>query len=69
MKKEIVANAASAVANVTSPIAVPTGGLVTWWTWLTGHDISWFVGVLTIVVLLLQIRDRLFPRKVQGGMQ
>ncbi|MDN7893031.1 hypothetical protein QZM93_30970 [Burkholderia cepacia] len=69
MKKEIVANAASAVANATSAIAVPTGGVVTWWTWLTGHDISWFVGVLTIVVLLLQIRDRLFPRKVQGGAQ
>jgi hypothetical protein len=63
MGKEIIASATSAVASATSPIAVPAGGIVTWWTWLTGHDISWFVGMLTIIVLLLQIRDRLFPRK------
>ncbi|EKS9798226.1 MULTISPECIES: hypothetical protein [Burkholderia] len=69
MTKETIANGASAVANATSPIAVPTGGVVTWWTWLTGHDISWFVGALTIVLLLLQIRDRLFPRRTQGGAQ
>ncbi|CAB5082855.1 hypothetical protein IST4116A_01197 [Burkholderia cenocepacia] len=63
MRKELVDNAASAVASATSPIATPAGGLVTFWTWLNGHDISWYVGMLTIVVLLLQIRDRIFPRK------
>ena len=67
MNKEMISTAASAVANATAPIAGPMGGIVACWTWLRGHDISWFVGVLTIVVLLLQIRDRLFPRKVQGG--
>lgn len=64
MSKETISNAASAVANATSPIAAPTGGLVAFWTWINGHDISWWVGVLTIIVLLLQIRDRLFPRQV-----
>ncbi|TAM00140.1 MAG: hypothetical protein EPN70_23100 [Paraburkholderia sp.] len=63
MKKELLDSAASAVASATSPIAAPAGGIVTFWTWLNGHDISWYVGLLTIVVLLLQIRDRLFPRK------
>lgn len=61
--KEAISNAASSVASATSSIATPMGGIVTWWTWLTGHDISWFVGLLTIIVLLLQIRDRLFPGK------
>jgi hypothetical protein len=63
MKNELISNAASAVTNATSPIATPAGGMVALWTWLNGHDISWWVGVLTIIVLLLQIRDRLFPRK------
>lgn len=63
MNKEVIGNVTSVVANATSPIAGPMGGAVAFWTWLRGHDISWFVGVLTIVVLLLQIRDRLFPRK------
>jgi len=63
MKRELVDNVASAVASATSPIAAPAGGVVTFWTWLNGHDISWWVGLLTIVVLSLQIRDRLFPRK------
>ncbi|PRF91668.1 hypothetical protein C6Q23_10070 [Burkholderia multivorans] len=61
MIKETISNAASTVASATAAIATPMGGIVTWWTWLTGHDISWFVGLLTIIVLLLQIRDRLFP--------
>lgn len=39
------------------------GGIATFWNWLDGHTISWWVGVLTIVVLILQIRDHLFPRK------
>jgi hypothetical protein len=69
MNKEAIGNAASAVANATSPIAVPTGGIVTWWTWLTGHDISWFVGLLTICVLLLQIKDHLWPRRPKGQAQ
>ncbi|MCW3657535.1 hypothetical protein K6L27_05055 [Burkholderia cenocepacia] len=63
MTKEMISNAANAVSNAAATIAAPAGGIVTFWTWLKGHDISWFVGVLTIVVLLLQIRDRLFPRK------
>ncbi|WP_205191954.1 hypothetical protein [Burkholderia sp. LMG 13014] len=69
MKKELIDSAASAVVSATAPIAGPLGGVATLWTWLKGHDISWFVGVLTIFVLLLQIRDRLFPRKAQGGTQ
>lgn len=59
----MISNAASAVANATSPAAVPIGGLVTFWNWLNGHNISWWVGLLTIVVLILQIRDHLFPKK------
>ncbi|AOJ11932.1 hypothetical protein WS62_23540 [Burkholderia sp. ABCPW 14] len=62
MSKEMIGNAASAVANATSSAAVPMGGIVTFWNWLNGHNISWWVGLLTIVVLILQIRDHLFPR-------
>ncbi|KVP11957.1 hypothetical protein WJ85_17140 [Burkholderia ubonensis] len=65
--KELIANAASSVANATSPAAVPGGVVVSVWTWLNGHDISWYVGLLTIVVLVLQIRDHLFPRRHEGG--
>ncbi|CAJ8753467.1 Uncharacterised protein [Burkholderia pseudomallei] len=63
MSKEMISNAASAVANATSATAVPMGGIATFWNWLDGHTISWWVGVLTIVVLILQIRDHLFPHK------
>lgn len=63
MMKEMISNAASVVSNATSTAAVPMGGLVTFWNWLNGHNISWWVGLLTIIVLILQIRDHLFRHK------
>jgi hypothetical protein len=63
MNKEMIANATSAVLSASAPITGPAGLVVTGWTWFKGHDISWYVGILTIVLLSLQIRDRLFPRK------
>jgi hypothetical protein len=60
--KDVIASATSAVSNTTAPVAIPGGLAVSIWTWLNGHDISWYVGMLTIVLLVLQIRDRIFPR-------
>ncbi|MBR8073347.1 hypothetical protein KDX14_27860 [Burkholderia cenocepacia] len=67
MDKEMVGNAVSGALAASAPATTAGGGLVAIWTWFNGHDISWWVGVLTIVLLLLQIRDRLFPRRTRGG--
>ncbi|TDV39511.1 hypothetical protein C7405_101630 [Paraburkholderia caballeronis] len=63
MSKDLIASAAAAVSSTTAPIAIPGGAAVSIWTWINGHDISWWVGALTIVLLVLQIRDRIFPRR------
>ena len=63
MIKDLVAIATNAVSSTTAPIAIPGGAAVSIWTWFDGHDISWWVGALTVVLLVLQIRDRLFPRR------
>ncbi|WP_090806961.1 hypothetical protein [Paraburkholderia tuberum] len=62
MIKDLIASATNAVSSTTAPIAIPGGAAVSIWTCLNGHDISWWVGVFTIVLLVLQIRDRLFPK-------
>lgn len=63
MLKEMVNNAAIAVKNATAPIAGPGGVLVAGWNWLAGHDIAWFVGLSSLILIWLQIREKLFPRR------
>lgn len=63
MNKDLIASAAAAVSNVTAPFALPGGFAVSVWTWIDGHGVSWWVGMLTIVLLVLQIYDRLFGRR------
>ncbi|EKS9794815.1 MULTISPECIES: hypothetical protein [Burkholderia] len=67
MDKEMAGNAVSGALAASSSATTAGGGVVAIWTWFNGHDISWWVGVFTIVLLLLQIRDRLFPRRTRGG--
>lgn len=61
--KDLIASATNAVSSTMAPVAIPGGVAVSIWTWINGHDISWWVGMLTVVLLVLQIRDRLFPRR------
>ncbi|MCA8075390.1 hypothetical protein LGM61_06655 [Burkholderia cepacia] len=63
----MIANAASATLSASAPITGPAGLGVAWWTWLSGHDIAWFVGVSSLILIWLQIKEKLFPRK--GGAQ
>lgn len=65
MNKEMIANAASAALNASAPVTGPAGLVVAGWTWLSGHDIAWFVGASSLVLIWLQIKEKLFPRK--GG--
>ncbi|MEY1593620.1 hypothetical protein AB3K92_32900 [Burkholderia sp. Bmkn7] len=53
--------------TASAPATTAGGVVVSIWTWFNGHDISWWVGVFTIALLLLQVRDRLFPRRTRGG--
>ncbi|RQS22404.1 hypothetical protein [Burkholderia sp. Bp8995] len=62
MNKDIAATAASAVLNASAPIAGPGGLVIAGWNWLAGHDIAWFVGVSSLILIWLQIRDKLFSR-------
>ena len=67
MTKDTIASAASAVLSATAPATGPGGLAVACWTWLAGHDIAWFVGASSLILIWLQIREKLFPRK--GGAQ
>lgn len=63
MSKGLFNSAASTVLTATAPATGPVGIGVTFWTWLAGHDIAWFVGISSLILIWLQIRDKLFPRK------
>ncbi|MBJ9695763.1 hypothetical protein [Burkholderia cenocepacia] len=63
MAKDIAASAASAVLTASAPILGPSGLVVAGWNWLAGHDIAWFVGVSSLFLIWLQIKEKLFPRK------
>ncbi|AIV66903.1 hypothetical protein [Burkholderia pseudomallei] len=62
MSKEIIASAASAVLNASAPIAGPGGLAIAAWNWLAGHDIAWFVGLSSLILIWLQIKEKLFPK-------
>ncbi|AYY96940.1 hypothetical protein EGY19_05415 [Burkholderia multivorans] len=66
MSKDIVATAASTVLTASAPVAGPGGLVIAGWNWLAGHDIAWFVGVASLILICLQIREKLFPKGVSG---
>ncbi|WP_249220707.1 hypothetical protein [Burkholderia cenocepacia] len=66
MNKEMIGNAASAALSASAPVTGPAGLGVAFWTWLSGHDIAWFVGVASLVLICLQIREKLFPKGVSS---
>lgn len=63
MSKEIAANVASAVLSASAPIAGPGGLVIAGWNWLAGHDIAWYVGVSSLILIWLQIREKIFIRR------
>lgn len=62
MSKEIAASAVSAVMSASAPVVGPSGLVVAGWNWLAGHDIAWFVGVASLILICLQIKEKLFPK-------
>ncbi|MBR8074352.1 hypothetical protein KDX14_33040 [Burkholderia cenocepacia] len=62
MHKESITAAASAVLSASAPVAGPGGLVIAGWNWLAGHDIAWFVGVASLILICLQIREKLFPK-------
>lgn len=66
MKHDFTASTASAVVNASAPVVGPSGLIIAGWNWLAGHDIAWFVGISSLILIWLQIREKIFPRK---GMQ
>ncbi|MCA8251759.1 hypothetical protein LGM89_00650 [Burkholderia sp. AU31624] len=62
MTKEIAASAVSAAMSASAPIVGPSGLAVAGWNWLAGHDIAWFVGVASLILICLQIKEKLFPK-------
>ncbi|HEM8998813.1 TPA: hypothetical protein U2T46_000848 [Burkholderia cenocepacia] len=62
MNKEMVTSAASAVLNAAAPISGPGGLAIAGWNWLAGHDIAWFVGLSSLILIWLQIKEKLSPK-------
>ncbi len=62
MNKEVITNAASAALNASAPITGPTGFVIAGWNWLSGHDIAWFVGLSSLILIWLQIREKLVSK-------
>lgn len=62
MSKEFIASATSAVLNAAAPVSGPGGLVIASWNWLAGHDIAWFVGLSSLILIWLQIREKLFPK-------
>lgn len=59
MNKDLIASATRAISDATAPMATPAGIASTAWCWLTAHDIGWFVACSTLLLIWLQIIDRL----------
>jgi hypothetical protein len=65
MNKDMVASAASTALNASAPVAGPLGLIVAGWNWFAGHDIAWFVGVSSLILIWFQILEKLFWRRRQ----
>ncbi|HEF4751907.1 hypothetical protein UA17_01775 [Burkholderia multivorans] len=65
MNKDMVASAVSSALSASAPIAGPGGLIIAGWNWLAGHDIAWFVGVSSLILIWLQIREKIFLRRGQ----
>ncbi|OXI24367.1 hypothetical protein CFB43_06635 [Burkholderia sp. AU15512] len=55
----IATSLASAIQSAVAQVLGAGGLAVAGWNWLAGHDIAWFVGASSLVLIWMQIADRL----------
>lgn len=43
------------IASAVKAASTPTGGICTFWLWLSGHDAAWYIAILTGLLLVSQL--------------
>lgn len=55
----MIASTARAISDATAPYVTPAGIVSSAWCWLTAHEIGWYVACSTLLLIWLQIIDRM----------